>query len=197
MTYVTDMAVPWTWRPAAPRAAVRVVDGARVGLTASAVADLHASHYDGLCRGLAFDYRDHELVEEAVQEAFLTIYRKRDEMRSDQVLGYVRTVAINHIKDVLRRQGRERDITDRGTRLGLLPGEDLGPHVPLDRAVDEWTVQQAVAQLPEMHRKVIVAHYFWGLPDKEIAKILNMREGNVRSTLSRARTALRAAVEAR
>ncbi len=181
-----DIVAPWAARGAAVR-----VDGAGVGLTADDVALLHATHFERLSRGLAAAYRDPQVAEDAVQEAFLTVHRKRDEMRYDQVVGYVRTVAVNYVKDVLRGQGRERDVTERGSRLGLLPGEDLGPYLPVDRAVDEWTVRQAVDRLPVKYREVIVAHYFWDMPDKEIAKMLGIRAGSVRSRLNRSRTVLK------
>ncbi len=58
------------------------------------------------------------------------------------------------------------------------------------RVVAAVTVQQAVAQLPERQSEIVVMHYFWDLPIKEIAEVLGIQEGTVKSTLFQARQRL-------
>ena len=52
-------------------------------------------------------------------------------------------------------------------------------------------VQRALGQLSEIHRSVVVLHYMEGLPVEEVAQVLGIPVGTVKSRLARARLALR------
>lgn len=52
-------------------------------------------------------------------------------------------------------------------------------------------VQRALGQLSEIHRSVVVLHYMEGLPVEEVAQMLGIPVGTVKSRLARARLALR------
>jgi len=56
-------------------------------------------------------------------------------------------------------------------------------------------VRRAVAELPLAFREVIVLHYFEGLELADIAKILRVPIGTVKSRLARAREQLRRKLE--
>ena len=56
-------------------------------------------------------------------------------------------------------------------------------------------VQQAVASLPEKLRMVVLLHYMEELPVKEMAKMLRIPEGTVKSRLKHARDILAGALE--
>ena len=54
------------------------------------------------------------------------------------------------------------------------------------RADDRDEVRRALSQLSDDHRRVVVLRYFVDLSTKEVANALGVREGTVKSRLSRA-----------
>ena len=55
---------------------------------------------------------------------------------------------------------------------------------------DRIDVDRALAKLPRRQREVAVLRYYLQLDTREVASALELNEGTVKSTLSRARTAL-------
>ncbi len=188
-----DVAVPGYGRPVV----LACAQGAAVALSADDVAALHRTHFADICRAVAWIVGDRGLAEEVAQDAFLQTYRNRDKVREDTAVGYVRTIALNRAKDVAKNRARERDLVDSGTRLGLVPGDayPLLSYRPVDRAADLWHLRDEIAKLPYEQRVVVVAHYFWDMPDQETAEMLGVPAVTVRSRLRRARLALMRTVE--
>jgi RNA polymerase sigma-70 factor (ECF subfamily) len=77
-----------------------------------------------------------------------------------------------------------------------IPIDEAAPHLAdlpsAEAAVDLGDVEEAIARLPEEHRKVILLAGREGMRYDEIATTLGIPTGTVRSRLSRARTGLRA-----
>lgn len=167
-----------------------------VALTPEDVDTLFAAHYTSLCKGVYRMYRDQALAEDVVQEAFLKLHRNLEKVERETVVGWLRKVAVNQAKDILEREFASRLRVDRAVRVGFLPGQDQG-HRQIDEAVDNWDVLAAIAGLPADQREVVIAHYYWDLPDKEIANVLGLSATNVRQRLSRARKALKSTLEGR
>jgi RNA polymerase sigma-70 factor (ECF subfamily) len=123
-------------------------------------------------------------AEELTQEAFTVAYGKRGRVsRLDSPEAWLRTVVVN----LARRRFRRRAMLDRILRRqstepmtgGLPVGEHLDLHV-------------AIRRLDEDLRSVVVLHYLADLPVDEVAAILDIPVGTVKSRLSRARTTLAA-----
>src|ERR671918_155463 len=92
----------------------------------------------------------------------------------------VATVALNLARSGLRRVIAERKAR---SRLQSVAGVDLiGP--------ERVDVERALAKLPRRQREAVVCRYYLGMDTKEIAKVLKVSEGTVKSTLFRARAAL-------
>src|SRR5215467_14104888 len=71
------------------------------------VADLYRRHALTLVRAAKLLLRDQEAAEDAVQDAFLGLYRALPRLRDhDQVLPYLRTAVINRARSVLRSRSR-------------------------------------------------------------------------------------------
>ena len=64
----------------------------------------------------------------------------------------------------------------------------------LDRADDEDQIRRALGQLSADHRRVVVLRYFADLSTAEVANALGVREGTVKSRLSRALEQMREAL---
>lgn len=126
-------------------------------------------------------------AQEAVQEAFLRVWRFRDAMPAgDKRRAWLYRVVVN----TCHSRGRAAAVRpavvaeldpDRPSRIAS-EGEDA-----VVRAVD---VRAALAELPEHLRIVVVLHYYVGLVDREIGIAINRRPGAVRARLLEARRRL-------
>ena len=128
------------------------------------------------------------------QEAFLAAWRGLPSFRGESNFAtWLYRLTSNAAIDYLRRQKKERgdmSLDDEGLGLDAV---DTGPG-PQD-AAEQTEVQSAVAaglrQLSEGHRQVLVLREIQGLSYEEIAAVLEVDLGTVKSRISRARTALR------
>ena len=120
-----------------------------------------------------------DAAEEAVQDAFAKVYERWG--RIDDHGAYLRRCVVNRCRDVQRRRRLERD-----RRPSLTASyADLGARELLD----------ALARLPIRQRAAVVLRYYEGLSEAEVAAALDVPVGTVKSTVSRALTQLREAVE--
>ena len=74
-------------------------------------------------------------------------------------------------------------------------GDHPSAEAEADTSHDGRRVRAAVAALPTQQRACTVLHYFEGLTDAEIAAVLGVSTGSVKTHLHRARAALAAALE--
>jgi len=151
--------------------------------------------------------RDTGLAADAVQEAFLTVYRKggRFEARA-QFSSWLYRVVLNRSIDLRRREKRHRG-SPLPEAQGAARGEkDLGAEgeAPLETAAGSVTpeamaleseraalVRDAIERLSPKLAAVVVLRYPKGLSYEEIGEILGLPPGTVRSRLNRAHAALR------
>lgn len=119
---------------------------------------------------------------EAVDEAIFQGYRARRSLREPQYFETWLTRILIHIcYKQLRRSGREQ-VTDQ-----LPPAaQETFDHLPL---------HEAVRQLPESLRQVIVLRYFTGLTLAETAQALEIPQGTVVTRQRRALALLRVELE--
>ncbi|MGI5200274.1 SigE family RNA polymerase sigma factor [Spirillospora sp. CA-108201] len=105
-------------------------------------------------------------------------------VRKDDPEGYTRTIMARLHISVWRRRRRERlvsEVPEGGY-------EDRG----LERAERDTRLWRALSALPRRQRTVLVLRYYEDLPDEEIAKLLGISRGTVRSQAARALDKLRA-----
>jgi RNA polymerase sigma-70 factor (ECF subfamily) len=148
------------------------------------LADLYHAGYRRLVAQVFAFTTDLNEAQDAVQEAFArALARPRGLAGVDAPEAWLRTVAIN----VVRRRWRRKQILNT-----LLLRER-----PLVRAFEEppeperADLREALATLPRAYREVIVLHYLADLPVDEVAAILEVPVGTVKSRLSRGREALK------
>lgn len=123
---------------------------------------------------------DRHLAEDAAQEAFVVASRELVRLRrADRFGPWICTIA----KRVAGRMARSR--RERGVLQDTMasPMTDSEPH-PND------LVRQAVRDLPDRAREVVVLHYFTGLSHKEVAASLGLSMEAVHGRLVRARRIL-------
>ena len=137
-----------------------------------------------------------EEAEDVSQEAFLSLHRHGKRFRSESRFStFVYRVAANAALNRRRSLGRSRA---RIQKLGehQAAGDDL-PYSPRDpedaTAGTELSahVQEALAKLSPALRMPVILYDIEGLPYGDIAKVLGVAEGTVKSRIHRARLALR------
>ena len=141
---------------------------------------LHTS-YPRLVAAVALVCGSRPAAEDAVQEALLRAWERSEKGDKIQSLdGWVTTVALNLARSGLRRIRSERRARARLGTSGV--GEPL--------TADRIDVDRALATLPRRQREVAVLRYYLQLDTREVASVLGLNEGTIKSTLFRARVAL-------
>ena len=128
------------------------------------------------------------LAEEIVQDAMLAVWRGAGSFRGESsVRSWVIAIARRQTRDRLR--GRRLRVVDDAF-LADRPGSGPGPEVmALDRA-ELAEVRGAIRELAAPHREVLGLAFGTGLSLPEVAGVLEIPVGTVKSRLTAARTAL-------
>lgn len=149
------------------------------------LAELYAAHRLGLVRMAVLLVDDLGSAEDVVQDAFASFAARGGAMRDPgAAIGYLRISVINGCRSALRR---------RRTARAYVPPRDIEPDGPDARAVlseEHREVLTALDQLAPRQREVLVLRYWSGMNEAEIASALDISRGAVKSTASRALTAL-------
>ena len=138
--------------------------------------------YQAVMYGLALRItNDSALAQDAVQEAFVGVWRNAS--RYSESRASVRTwmLAITHHRaiDIVRRRRSSVPLPDSETTDEALRVPDVWREVA--RAADADTVRAAMAELPREQREAIELAYFGGLTQAEIALRLSAPLGTIKS----------------
>lgn len=134
----------------------------------------------------------HEDAEDAAQEAFLVALERLEECRNpDRFGGWLLTIVRNRSKNLIRRESlRETDEVPPGAR-SKMPTPDRVTETSELRDL----LEEAMRELPEVQREIVMLHDLEGWKHREIAERLDLPPGTVRSHLHFARKALRKALQ--
>ncbi|MPZ84351.1 MAG: SigE family RNA polymerase sigma factor [Actinophytocola sp.] len=147
-------------------------------------AQLYQESYRSLVLTAYALLRDLGEAEEVTQEAFAVAYGRRARVaRADSPEAWIRTVVVN----LARRRWRRRAMLDRILRRE--GDEEPGPPAAFGEHLD---LHAAIRTLSHEYQAAVVLHYLADLPVDEVASILDVPVGTVKSRLSRARAALAA-----
>ena len=142
------------------------------------LAGLLEEHGDHLLRLCTLYLGDRSQAEDAVQDAFLRCLEKAPDFESPaHARAWLLRVTVNGCKSRLRAPWRRR----------TAPLLDAYPAA----APEEGALLEAMQALPARDRAVLHLYYYEGYQTAEIAALTGLREGSVRSRLTRARTRLR------
>jgi RNA polymerase sigma-70 factor (ECF subfamily) len=148
-----------------------------------------------LYRYLARYLGDANLAQDVFQNTFLQVHLKRGLYEDGRpVRPWLYAIATHQAVDTLRKAGRHPTISldqrgssssesDAGSLVDLLVGDDQGPLADLvGEERREW-VRQSVAKLPDTLRETLLLAYYQDLKYREIAEILKVPVGTVKSRL--------------
>lgn len=155
----------------------------------------HAELVFNLCLRLA---GEREAAADLAQEVFLRVYRHVGRFRGGSTLRtWIYRVAVNHCRSRLARRRPEVSLEARREREPVepvAPGPD--PEAVAAGAELDRRLERALATLPPAFREAVVLRDLEGLTYEEIAEVLRLPSGTVRSRIARGREALRLALEA-
>jgi RNA polymerase sigma-70 factor (sigma-E family) len=126
---------------------------------------------------------DWHLAEDLVSTTFMQLYRHWRRARRESIDGYARRILVNAYLSHKRRRRRESVVPAVPDRAAT--GADPGLRVDLGRAL---------AELAPRQRAMVVLRYLEDLPVAEVAGLLGVAEGTVKSQTARGVQALRAAM---
>ncbi|MBA3818280.1 MAG: sigma-70 family RNA polymerase sigma factor [Deltaproteobacteria bacterium] len=140
-------------------------------------------------------------AEDVAQEVFITVFKTIDTFREEAKFStWLYRVTVNHcknrIKYLARRHDRDRDELDENSQqangaIAGAPPRTPAPDRALEGAQLEVLLQDAIANLDDDHRIVVVLRDVEDLSIEEICEITGLPDGTVKSRLHRARLALR------
>jgi RNA polymerase sigma factor (sigma-70 family) len=165
----------------------RVTGGDSAALTV-----LYSRHGDALFRYLLRLCVDRMLAEEVLQDTLLAVWRGADTYRGragvrSWLFGIARRQAYQHLRL------REAPVP---AELPEIADSASGPDELAILAVGGTPVAAAVTRLPTHHREVVALALVAGLPLVEVAEVLGVPVGTVKSRLHHARAALVKALSA-
>ena len=144
--------------------------------------------------------RDYQRSEDLAQEAFVRVYLHRERYRkTGKFSTWIFTIAVNLAKNEIRRKVRLKNVLslDHLTEIMGSPEPLLKEdhQAPTDRLVEKdqtsEVVAKAITKLPEVYREALILRDIEGLTYEEIAEILDIPGGTVRSRINRARLMLK------
>jgi RNA polymerase sigma-70 factor (ECF subfamily) len=150
-----------------------------------------------------FIYRmvdDYDRSVELAQETFIRIYTSASRYQANFSFStYIYRIASNLAISELRRRKRRRFVSlfspfvnDDGETVEIDP-PDTSP-LPVETMIEEErrrAVARAITSLPEKYRSALVLRDVEGMSYDQIAEVLNLSEGTVKSRINRARNLLR------
>ena len=178
------------------------MDTTQTGLSPGAVASvtaLYAEHSLGLVRLAVIMTGERAVAEDIVQDAFLGLYRRWDQVPAMTApLAYLRVSVVNGCRTALRR----RSLSARWPGAG--PGGDLDEatlaagHGGLVESAEasvllneeQRAVAAALRALPRRQREAVVLRYYLDLSVEETARTMGVSLGTVKSATHRALAAI-------
>jgi RNA polymerase sigma-70 factor (sigma-E family) len=134
--------------------------------------------------------RNHADAEDAVARAYVKIYRHWHRGQIERPLAYLRRAVANEVTSGFRRQ-RTQD------RLAASQRAEERGALELEAAVvDRDALWHALSELPPRQRTVLVLRFYEQLSEREIAEVMGITAGTVKSTASRALGNLRRIMDA-
>lgn len=151
---------------------------------ADQVTALYQAHALGLLRLAVIMLGDRQAAEDVIQDAFLGLFRRWESLDNpERALAYVRSSVFNGCRTVLRRQARSRQVV-------LLDPDAESAEARVVLGEEYREVLAALRRLPDRQREAVALRYCLDLPVDEVAAVMGISPGTVKSATSRGITAI-------
>ncbi len=142
-------------------------------------ADLVLTNQRSMYRFALGQLRNEQDAEDALSAAIMKAYEHLASLRNkDKFKSWIMSIIANEAKNMLKKN----------SRLQLVDDVTIYEEQVEENQNDIWG---SVMELGEQHRQIVILYYYDGFSTREIAKILKVSEGTVKSRLSRARQNLK------
>jgi RNA polymerase sigma-70 factor, ECF subfamily len=142
-------------------------------------------HYQRVVGSVSMITGDRANAEDAVQDAIVKAWRRRDEP-IDRLVAWITVVASNHARTGRRREAAKQRATER------LAGQISTADQP---SVFDEELSAALRGLPVRERQAAVLFYVFDLSVTDVAAAMSVSDGTVKTLLSRARGHLAGALD--
>lgn len=129
-------------------------------------------------------------VEEVTADVFVALWSHAGDIRTQQVKGWLGTVARNTAKNKLREMGQELPLED-----DVLLTDGTTPETESEKRDQLLTVRRAVLTMEEPDREIFLRHYYDYQTVERIAEEMALNASTVKSRLRRGREKLRIALQ--
>ena len=135
-----------------------------------------------------------ELLEDVFQETFLQLFHSRESFDTSRPLRpWLFTIAANKAKDALRKQQRKSALSIGAIAdsqemsfddvLNTITSDTTVPYDILEKDETAHRVRRVIADMPENLREILILSYFNQFSYKQMAQILSIPIGTVKSRL--------------
>ena len=144
------------------------------------VALIYRQHHADLVRLALLLVGDRASAEDVVQDVFTRLCTRGWVLAQDSALAYVRTAVVNGCRSVLRRRALAR----RAAVTRTAPWREVQESAEHTAILAEDR-RLVLAALPGRRREVLVLRFYLGLPVAEVAAMLGISQGSVKSATAR------------
>ncbi|MCL6547615.1 MAG: RNA polymerase sigma factor [Alicyclobacillus sp.] len=158
--------------------------------------ELLIREYSPMVRNLIYHItRNPDDVDDIAQDVFLRAFQALPTFRGGSFRAYLGRIARNRCYDVLRR----RKTATGGPFLELVPEDwpssDRGPEETVVARETVAEVSRVLEELNQVDREILLLRHVHQFSYEEIAAVLGMRSGAVRTRMSRARARILSVME--
>ncbi len=137
---------------------------------------------DGVFRFILKNFRDEESSRDVVQEAFVRLWDKHQDVEFEKAKAYLFTTAYHIMIDMIRKEKHQRKYNEQ---------VDFDSHAQNSYSDLREILEEAVKQLPEIQHSVIMLRDYEGYSYQEIGEICGLNESQVKVYIYRARKTLK------
>ena len=135
--------------------------------------------------------RDQELARDAVQDAYIRVWRDLPGLRDpDKFDAWLHRLTVNSCLDAVRKRKRRPVEVELSPLMSPFSGDQTG------LIADRDQLERGFRRLGPDMRAVLVLHYYVGMSASDVAETLDIPKGTAQSRLHRALAELRAAIAA-
>jgi RNA polymerase sigma-70 factor (ECF subfamily) len=131
-------------------------------------------------------------AEEIVQESFIKAFQYLPSFQhQSQIYTWIYRIAWNTSASRARKNRNDVSLEISGAEATTSAPESFEPHIPMERRERIALLREGLGDIESRHRKILLLREFDGLSYQEIAEVMSIPLGTVRSRLARARDRLR------
>lgn len=143
---------------------------------------------DNVFRFVVKHIKNEMTAQDIMQEAFMKVWIKREEIEADKVKSYLFTTAYHCLIDWINKEKRSGDIEKVENNMTAPSSMEFDVNSVLE---------QALNRLPEIQKTVVLLRDYEGYNYAEIAEITQLNESQVKVYIFRARQALKGYLKSR